>query len=301
MSADNIIALETCCASCGIAEMDDIKLKDCDDCDLVKYCSDVCQKNHSSEHKEECKNRAAELRDELLFKQPESTHMGDCPICSIPLSIDIEKSTINNCCSKVICSGCSYANLMREKSMRLHPSCPFCREPVPDTEEERDKRRMKRIEANDPVALCHEGMVQYKKGNYVKAFEYWTKAAELGDVESHYRLAGMYRLILEHVVEENIGKIMYHLEEAANGGHPVARYGLGCEEYNNDNISRAVKHWIIAATQGDNESIKMLMTAFKEGDLSKEDLAATLRAHKAAVDATKSPQRRAAEESRRFD
>eukprot|EP00577_Skeletonema_sp_RCC1716_P030964 CAMPEP_0113433652 /NCGR_PEP_ID=MMETSP0013_2-20120614/35038_1 /TAXON_ID=2843 ORGANISM="Skeletonema costatum, Strain 1716" /NCGR_SAMPLE_ID=MMETSP0013_2 /ASSEMBLY_ACC=CAM_ASM_000158 /LENGTH=31 /DNA_ID=CAMNT_0000323337 /DNA_START=71 /DNA_END=163 /DNA_ORIENTATION=- /assembly_acc=CAM_ASM_000158 len=25
-------------------------------------------------HKEECKNRAAELRDELLFKQPESSH-----------------------------------------------------------------------------------------------------------------------------------------------------------------------------------------------------------------------------------
>ena len=26
----------SCCASCGIAEIDDIKLKDCDDCDLVK-------------------------------------------------------------------------------------------------------------------------------------------------------------------------------------------------------------------------------------------------------------------------
>ena len=26
-----------CCASCGIAGDDDIKLKDCDGCDLVKY------------------------------------------------------------------------------------------------------------------------------------------------------------------------------------------------------------------------------------------------------------------------
>ena len=27
-----------CCASCGIAEVDDIKLKDCDACKLIRYC-----------------------------------------------------------------------------------------------------------------------------------------------------------------------------------------------------------------------------------------------------------------------
>ena len=62
----------SCCASCGIAEIDDIKLKHCDGCDLVKYCSDACQRDQKSEHEEECKKRAAELRDELLFKQPEA-------------------------------------------------------------------------------------------------------------------------------------------------------------------------------------------------------------------------------------
>eukprot|EP00985_Skeletonema_marinoi_P002564 scaffold1057_cov203-Skeletonema_marinoi.AAC.12 len=53
--------------------------------DLVRYCSDECQRDHKPYHKEACKNQAAELRDELLFKQPESTHLGDCPICMIPL------------------------------------------------------------------------------------------------------------------------------------------------------------------------------------------------------------------------
>jgi hypothetical protein len=38
-----------------------------------------------------CKKRAAELRDEILFKQPENTHLGDCPICFLPLSLDLEK------------------------------------------------------------------------------------------------------------------------------------------------------------------------------------------------------------------
>eukprot|EP00985_Skeletonema_marinoi_P032284 scaffold39090_cov144-Skeletonema_marinoi.AAC.4 len=69
------------CASCGIAAVDGIKLKECTDCDLVRYCSDACKQDHKSQHKEACKKRAAELRDELLFKQPESRHDGDCPIC----------------------------------------------------------------------------------------------------------------------------------------------------------------------------------------------------------------------------
>ena len=35
---------DMCCASCGIAEVDDIRLNECNDCDLVRYCSDRCQK-----------------------------------------------------------------------------------------------------------------------------------------------------------------------------------------------------------------------------------------------------------------
>ena len=55
---------------------------------------------------------------------------------------------------------------------------------------------------------------------------------------------------------------------------------------------------IIAAALGDDESIKMLMKVFKnkKGLVEKDDLAAALRAQKAAVDATKSPQREEAEE-----
>eukprot|EP00984_Skeletonema_dohrnii_P017230 scaffold7802_cov115-Skeletonema_dohrnii-CCMP3373.AAC.1 len=68
------------CASCGIAEVDDIKLKKCTACYLVKYCSVKCQRNHRPQHKRACKKRAAELRDEILFKQPESRDLGDCPI-----------------------------------------------------------------------------------------------------------------------------------------------------------------------------------------------------------------------------
>jgi len=116
----------------------------------------------------------------------------------------------------------------------------------------------------------------------------------LGHAEAHYQLADLYRNGLG--VEKDRGREIHHLEEAAIGGHPNARYNLGWEEEESGNIERAVKHWIISANLGDDDSIKPLMKYFKEGFVSKEDLAATLRAHQAVVDATKSPQREAADE-----
>ena len=159
MSEDNIEAESLCCASCGIAEVDEVKLKECADCDLARYCSDECKQDHKSQHEEDCKKRAAELRDEMLFKQPESTHRGDCPICMSPLSLDESKSSLYSCCSKIICKGCHYANQIREIEGKISFKCPFCRTPTPSTVEASDKMMMKRIEANDPVAMTQWGLL----------------------------------------------------------------------------------------------------------------------------------------------
>ena len=101
-----------------------------------------------------------------FFRQPESSNFGDCPICLLPLSIEPMKSNMMECCSK----------------QRLNPKCPFCRHPAPKTEEEFEKNRMKRVEANDPVAISQIGANRHNEGDYNGAFEYWTKAAGLGDV-----------------------------------------------------------------------------------------------------------------------
>ena len=283
-----------CCASCGIAGGEDIKLRKCTACYLVSYCGVTCQKAHRKQHKGECKKRAAELRDELLFKQPEGRCDGDCPICMLPLPIDNRDSTMMECCSKFICDGCSHANEIRENEMRLQHACPFCRKPCPETEEEAVKQRMKRIETNDPNAICQQGGSHFRRGDYSDAFKWYTKAVKLGNVRAHCNLAHMYHEGLG--VEKHEGKETYHLEEAAIGGHVVARHNLGCEEWNVGNAKRAVKHWMIGAALGFDLSIKDLMDAFREGVVSKEDLDVALRAHKAAVDETKSPQRNEAEE-----
>ncbi|KAK1733787.1 zf-MYND and TPR domain-containing protein [Skeletonema marinoi] len=213
-----------CCAYCGIAEGDDIKLKTCTACKSARYCSVKCQKEHRSKHKQECKKRAAELHDELLFKQPESTHYGDCPICCLPLLLDEHKSLI--------------------------------------------------------------------EGDYDTAFEYWTKATGLGDVGAHFNLSRLYRKGLG--VEKDKKKRLHHLEAAAIGGDHVARNHLAIVEWENGRQERAIKHWIIAATLGDDDAVTCLREWYVVGLVCKEDAAAALRAYQAAVDATKSAQREAA-------
>jgi predicted secreted Zn-dependent protease len=52
-----------------------------------------------------------------------------------------------------------------------------------------------------------------------------------------------------------------------------------------------VKHFIIAANLGSEESMKALWTYYSVGCITKEDLDATLRTHQAALDAMKSAQR----------
>eukprot|EP00984_Skeletonema_dohrnii_P008268 scaffold3034_cov110-Skeletonema_dohrnii-CCMP3373.AAC.1 len=286
-----------CCASCGTAEVDDIKLKTCTACKSVRYCSVKCQKEHRLQHKRACKKRAAELHDEILFKQPERSYLGDCPICCLPLSLDKSESTMMSCCSKIICNGCACSNDLRMFQEKLELTCPFCRNLDPESKEEEIKNIMKRVELNDPVAMLQISFRRYRSGDYDDAFAYANKAAALGDAGAHYRMAMFYHE--GQCVEKDGKKELYHLEQAAIGGHPKARYNLGVEEMNNGRTGRAVKHLIIAAKLGHDDSVDALKDSYEDGLVSKEDFAATLRAHQAAVEATKSPQREAAEEARK--
>ena len=99
-STDNIIL----CANCGKGEESTGDLKSCTACKLVKYCNRDCQIAHRPQHKKACKQRAAELHDEVLFKDPPSRE--ECPICMLPLPLDMEHAAYYPCCGKLICNGC---------------------------------------------------------------------------------------------------------------------------------------------------------------------------------------------------
>jgi tetratricopeptide (TPR) repeat protein len=287
------------CVNCGIAAVDIIKLEECTDCDLVKYCSDKCREEHREQHEEHCKKRKAELHDKELFTQPDETHLGECPLCFLPMPIDPRKFAFYSCCSEIICKGCVYANYKSNGYDEMKArSCPFCREPRPEKGGEH-KRMMKRIKAKDPAALNQMGGKFHIEGDYNGALEYYTKAAELGNAFAHYTLGNMYGE--GEGVEKDEEKEVYHFERAAICGHPTARYNLGCHEGINGRVERAVKHFMIAANHGHEESMKALWAEFKDGYITKEDLDATLRTHQAAINAMKSLQREEAERLLKYD
>jgi tetratricopeptide (TPR) repeat protein len=302
MSANKAEELEVAyyaqvCASCGIAAVDDITLKFCDDCDLVKYCSDECQENHREQHKEECKKRKAELHGKKLFTQPDISHHGECPICCLPLPIGERKSKLMTCCCKWICKGCCYANVKRVIEEGLERRCVYCREPAPesgDTEDFHHKRVVERIKKNDPVAMTEMGKLHYLKEEYAKSLELWTKAAELEDVDAHFRLATLY--YYGKGVEKDENKAVYHSEQAAICGHPDARYLLACYEEIKGRSERAAKHLIISANLGCDLSLKYIKTLFVAGVVSKDEYAAALRGYQTALNETKSAEREEGEE-----
>ena len=236
------------------------------------------------------------MGDEILFQQPESSHLGDCPICCLPLPLDLHKFRMMSCCSKRICIGCSVANQKREINAGLElGKCLFCRKAAHKTEEEINERVKKRIEANDPAAISQMGTKCYAAGNYKKAFKYFTRAADLGDAIAHHHLSNLYRK--GEGVKKDEKKSLHHAEQASIGGHPDARHNLGIIEYNeHGRVDRAVKHWVIASKLGVDMSLNYIKRLHKSGVVSKEDLAAALRGHYAAINATKSAQREEAVE-----
>ena len=125
-TADTTIMM---CANCGNGEESSNDLKACTACKLVKYCNRDCQIAHRPQHKKACKKRAAELYDEALFrKQPPRE---DCPICMLPLPLDLDQSLFKSCCGKLICDGCN-VSMMKEgirkgKKNEELDMCAFCR------------------------------------------------------------------------------------------------------------------------------------------------------------------------------
>eukprot|EP00956_Cyclotella_meneghiniana_P032437 scaffold89254_cov22-Cyclotella_meneghiniana.AAC.1 len=275
------------CAACGKT---DGSLKSCAACKLVKYCGANCQVAHRSEHKHACRKRAAELFDEKLFTQPQRSE--DCVICSITLPFDEKEINYMLCCGKSICNGCRFC-LPREH-------CPFCNMAVHRSDEEGNKSLFERVDKyNDPEAIYQLG-VQYDNGtngfsvDRVKAVEFYQRACDLGLSGAHCNLGYAH----EHGqgVLANKNKAFHHYQMGALSGNVNARFSLGLLEGRDGNLDRAVRHFIIAAKCGDDESLELVKKGYMKGNVTKEDFEKTLRGYKAYVDEIKSEQRDRARE-----
>ena len=255
-----------------------------------------CQKLHRKKHKHQCKQRAAELMDEALFKQPPPRK--DCPICMHQLPI-AEETVYNSCCGMTICSGCVYAQIKFAESVTKPQSlpnlpCPFCRLPMVYSEKEIMNRYNKRMEAGDADAFFTMGST-YMYGedgteqNIMKALELYSCAVQLGSIEAHNKIGILYS-DGKHLPKDP-KKSIYHFQQGAVKGCEYARYHIGLEEANMGNIDRAIKHWVIGASIGHKVSLDNVEVGFRRGHATKAQYEKALRGYHAYIDEARSETR----------
>ena len=80
-------------------------------------------------------------------------------------------------------------------------------------------------------------------------------------------------------------------------GHVASRHNLGCTEIHEGNYELAVRHWMVSAKMGDEESLNAIKEMFMKGQAPKAQYAEALRGYGDAVEEMKSHQR---EEAKRL-
>lgn len=247
-----------------------------------------------------------EISDEDLFAV--SPPKEDCDICFLPMPHAADlcgvAKTYMPCCGKQLCHGCMDTAVGEMKRGNIKKWCPYCRVPMPKTEEEYMRRLKKRIEVDDDEAFFLLG-IKYQHGSCglpkdsVKAIEMYIQAAYLGSCRAHYQIAISYHHFDCGGVEKNVNKATHHYKLAAIGGHEGARHSLGmlgaqkgCLGFEHaDNFDAAYQHFIIGAMDGYDESLKFMRGGYKAGYITKDGYADILRAYQYISNSMKSEQR----------
>ncbi|EJK73915.1 hypothetical protein THAOC_04440 [Thalassiosira oceanica] len=107
----------------------------------------------------------------------------------------------------------------------------------------------KRVCKRDAEAINHLGLKYFHGGlglpkDVPRAIELWTESAELGSVDAHSNLGGLY--YIGKGVEGDKPRGIRHWQQAAMKGHVSGRHFLGVAEFNEGNHGLAVQHWMIS-------------------------------------------------------
>ena len=238
------------------------------------------------------------ISDDDLFNKPQPPRE-ECPICFIPLDLDPDSCIYKGCCGKKLCIGCAYGIV--EAGIKRELPCAFCRTPEMNmTDKERLKRIKKRMKANDAQAFFEMGYY-YREGkhgvrqNYVKSVEHMEKAAKLGLASANYNLGCSYHN--GDGVQRDMKKAKHYWSLAAVQGDLSARHSLAGYEFNNEkDISRAMKHYRLAAEHGNPDSMRTIHAGILRGYVTKNEYEEILRSHNEALELVKSDERDKARE-----
>jgi len=229
----------------------------------------------------------------------------ECPICMLTLPLKPKGVTYMTCCGNNICSACvcEMSRTIEETNKArtacgspclLRVTCPLCRTIFSENDEAHLARLRDRMERNDTDALCamarlySYGQLGVQKDEN-KAFELYSRAAELGHSSAQHQVALSY--LLGKRVEEDEEKSWRHLVVAAKGGSVRARALLGTWESDNGNHFLAYKHWRISTAAGCGESLRLIKREFDGGRVTEDEYDAARRDHQKARDEMQSNER----------
>ena len=218
-----------------------------------------------------------------------------CAGCSQDLP-RADRSKYQACCGKLICYGCVYAGVKADKRC----ICPLCKAPHQLSEGTLIERIKKRAEADDAEAIYNLGSYYYRgecglQQDSEKAVELWIRAGELGDTAAFNNLGVAYRK--GDGVGKDLQRAKLYYVLAAIGGNVKGRYNLGNLEKRAGNVDSAIKHWMISAAAGDDNSMNAIREGLTYGHVTEADIEKAWHAHKETRYETKSEQRDEAEVS----
>lgn len=293
------------CAACGKI---DERLKRCTACKSVHYCDRACQASHRRAHKKACKKKEAELasvhegRSAIEGGPKKNEEKGifgwtpqprpNCPICMYSLPLLDSHWMYMGCCGKIICQACikksAVSNIKREMKLLTEHRCPFCRTPIPMTNEATIEQLEVRIERHeDPEAMkTLNGHLGGVWGNAnadaaKRCLELLERAAALGHPQSCACLGDLY-LHGDKLVQKNYVRAEQLLLTATEGGDAFGRYLLSMLEKSRGNEAAAVRHLLIATAMGCTFSNTELLHFYKSGLVRKSDLEIALRSFQGA-------------------
>ena len=242
--------------------------------------------------------------------EPESSHR-ECPICYHRLPLKKIEHVYHACCGEVICNGCVVGKqrtqlkepqfkelgfniedttpeegqfcLIELFGMKIYV-CPYCRAPPPQSEQELLQRIYDRIEIRNDrdytIALNQLG-THYKDGecglpqNLKKAEELFKEAYDLDDPVAAWNLYCIY---------DNEEKEVECLQRGEMLGSVDCIQELAIHAYDSGNMENFARLCVKSVRLGGTDDIDDLWWCYQENLLSKDVVAATLRANQALKD-----------------
>ena len=156
------------------------------------------------------------------------------------------------------------------------------------------ERMKKRVEVGDATAMYNLGCC-FSEGSYGlprdhdKALELWQQAGELGSADAYFNIGNTY--YNGRGVERDEKKANQYYELAAIDEYVYARHNLGNAECRAGNWDRALKHWLIAAGGGSDNSVKGIQQLYMDGYATKEDYTKAFQTYQKCIDEIRSEQR----------